>query len=222
MNVAILLAAGKGERMSENVPKQFLEIEGRMLFEYPLSTFLKSEAIDGVVIVTRREWFEVVEKRVFHEKVLGIVEGGDTRSQSVRSALEFLEKFSPSYVLVHDSARPFLRKKHVSEVLRRARETGAATLALKNADALVRVENDRIEYIPRKGVYRILTPQAFSYEILKEAHENGGEWADDTEPVQKLGVKIALVEGDPLCFKVTFKEDLELARIIAREWERIP
>lgn len=70
MNVAILLAAGKGERMSENVPKQFLEIEGRMLFEYPLSTFLKSEAIDGVVIVTRREWFEVVEKRVFHEKVL--------------------------------------------------------------------------------------------------------------------------------------------------------
>ncbi|PLV60057.1 2-C-methyl-D-erythritol 4-phosphate cytidylyltransferase [Thermotoga sp. KOL6] len=222
MNIAVLLAAGKGERFGGEVPKQFLMIEGKMLFEYPLRTFLESECIDGIVIVTLKDWIDVVKERTSHEKVLGVIEGGNTRTQSVRNALNFLKNISPSYVIIHDSARPFLRKKYVEEVIRKAKETGVATLALKNSDALIRVKNSKVEYVSREGIYRIQTPQAFSYEILKKAHENGGEWFDDTEPaVRRLGVNFSIVEGDSFCFKVTFKSDFELARVIAKEWERI-
>jgi len=221
MNVAILLAAGKGERLGEKVPKQFLEVEGRMLFEYPLKALLDSNVIDAVVIVVSRDWMDRVVEKVKHEKILGIVEGGKTRSQSVRNALKFLENIKPSYVLVHDAARPFLRKKHIEGVLKKAQETGAATLALKNSDTLIRLDDSRIEYVPREGIYRVQTPQAFSYDLLKRAHSEEKEWADDTEPVHRLGVKISVVEGDLFCFKVTFKSDLELARLIAKEWERI-
>lgn len=76
MNVAILLAAGKGERLGEKVPKQFLEVEGRMLFEYPLKALLDSNVIDAVVIVVSRDWMDRVVEKVKHEKILGIVEGG--------------------------------------------------------------------------------------------------------------------------------------------------
>ncbi|MCD6552300.1 2-C-methyl-D-erythritol 4-phosphate cytidylyltransferase [Thermotoga sp.] len=221
MNVAVLLAAGEGKRLGEKVPKQFLEIEGRMLFEYPLKTLLDSDVIDGVVIVVAKDWIGRVTKKAKHEKILGIVEGGDSRSQSVRNALKFLENIKPSYVLIHDSARPFLRKEYVGAVLKKAQETGAATLALRNSDTLVKLSDSKINYVPRDSIYRVQTPQAFSYDLLKKAHSEGKEWADDTEPVHRLGVEISIVEGDVFCFKVTFKSDLELARIIAREWERI-
>lgn len=218
MNVGVLLAAGKGERVGSPVPKQFLEIGGKMLFEYPLKAFLESDAIDTVLVVALKGWLGTVKEKVRSPKVVDVVEGGKTRSESVRRALEYLEKLRPEYVVLHDAARPFLRKETLERVLSEAKRTGAATAALKSVDTVVWKTESGLRYVPRDGMYRIQTPQAFSFELLKRAHAEGGNWNDDTEPVQALGVEVTLVEGDPFCFKVTYEEDLLLVEMLAKEW----
>jgi len=130
-----------------------------------------------------------------------------------------LEKFKPDFVVIHDVSRPFLKLSLLKRTVKSVLVKGAVTAALSCVDAMVELEN--FAYVNRERYIRIQTPQAFRYDIIRKAHEKRKNWKDDTQPVVECGFSVEFVEGDPFCFKVTYEEDIELARVIASRWHAI-
>ena len=217
MIAGILLAGGRGERANSKVPKQFIKLEDKYLFEYPLESFERSNIFEHIVLVVPEDWGDFVKARV--STGIHVIAGGNTRSESVRNALNFLEKFKPDFVVIHDVSRPFLKLSLLRRIVKSVLEKGAVTAALSCVDAMVELEN--FAYVNRERFVRIQTPQAFRYDIIKKAHEKRKNWKDDTQPVVECGFSVEFVEGDPFCFKVTYEEDIELARVIASRWHAI-
>jgi len=217
MIAGILLAGGKGERANSRVPKQFIKLEDKYLFEYPLESFERSNIFEHIVLVVPEDWVDFVKARV--STGIHVIVGGNTRSESVRNALDFLEKFKPDFVVIHDVSRPFLKLSLLKRIVKSVLEKGAVTAALSCADAMVELEN--FAYVNRERYVRIQTPQAFRYDIIRKAHEKRKNWRDDTQPVVECGFSVEFVEGDPFCFKVTYEEDIELAQVIASKWHAI-
>ena len=217
MIAGILLAGGRGERANSRVPKQFIKLEDKYLFEYPLESFERSNIFEHIVLVVPEDWVDFVKARVSTD--IHVIVGGNTRSESVRNALDFLEKFKPDFVVIHDVSRPFLKLSLLKRIVKSVLEKGAVTAALSCADAMVELEN--FAYVNRERYVRIQTPQAFRYDIIKKAHEKRKNWRDDTQPVVECGFSVEFVEGDPFCFKVTYEEDIELAQVIASKWHAI-
>ena len=217
MIAGILLAGGRGERANSKVPKQFIKLEDKYLFEYPLESFERSNIFESIILVVPEDWVDFVKARVSTD--IHVIVGGNTRSESVRNALDFLEKFKPDFVVIHDVSRPFLKLSLLKRIVKSVLEKGAVTAALSCADAMVELEN--FAYVNRERYVRIQTPQAFRYDIIRKAHEKRKNWRDDTQPVVECGFSVEFVEGDPFCFKVTYEEDIELAQVIASKWHAI-
>jgi 2-C-methyl-D-erythritol 4-phosphate cytidylyltransferase len=140
------------------------------------------------------------------------VAGGAERQDSVRAGLAALPP-EVEWVAVHDAARPWVRPDDVSRVIRAARETGAAILAVPCADTVKRVKEGRvIETPPRNELWAAQTPQVFRRDWLEEAHAKaaaeGARGTDDASLVEALGLPVAVVPGDPSNRKVTTREDL--------------
>jgi len=217
MIAGILLAGGRGERANSKVPKQFIKLEDKYLFEYPLESFERSNIFESIILVVPEDWVDFVKARVSTD--IHVIVGGNTRSESVRNALDFLEKFKPDFVVIHDVSRPFLKLSLLKRTVKSVLVKGAVTAALSCVDAMVELEN--FAYVNRERYIRIQTPQAFRYDIIRKAHEKRKNWKDDTQPVVECGFSVEFVEGDPFCFKVTYEEDIELARVIASRWHAI-
>ncbi len=217
MIAGILLAGGRGERVNSKVPKQFMKLGDKYLFEYPLESFRMSNIFEHIVLVVPKDWIDFVKVRTPSD--IHVIVGGDTRSESVRNALDFLEKFKPDFVVIHDASRPFLKLSLLRRIVKSVLEKGAVTAALSCADTMVEFEN--FVYVDRERYVRIQTPQAFRFDIIKKAHEKRKNWRDDTQPVVECGFSVEFVKGDPFCFKVTYEEDIELARVIAYRWHMI-
>ena len=217
MTAGILLAGGRGNRINSKVPKQFIKLEDKYLFEYPLESFERSGIFEHIVLVVPEDWIDFVRTRVSID--IHVIVGGSTRSESVRNALDFLEKIKPDFVVIHDASRPFLKLSLLRRIVKSVLEKGAVTAALPCVDAMVELED--FTHVNREEYIRIQTPQAFRYDIIKKAHEKRKNWKDDTQPVVECGFSVEFVEGDPFCFKITYEEDIELARVIASRWHTI-
>ena len=217
MIAGILLAGGKGERTNSKIPKQFLKLGDRYLFEYPLESFRRSNIFEIIVIVVPKDWIDFVRTKV--SKDIHVIVGGNTRSESVRNALDFLEKFRPDFVVIHDASRPFLKLSLLKRIVKSVLEKGAVTAFLPCVDSMVKLE--KFVYVSREKYVRIQTPQAFRFSIIKKSHEKKKDWRDDTQPIVENGFHVEFVKGDPFCFKITYEEDIKLAQIIASKWNTI-
>jgi 2-C-methyl-D-erythritol 4-phosphate cytidylyltransferase len=151
-----------------------------------------------------------------------VVEGGATRQDSVRCGLDALAaEPDDALVLVHDAARPFLPATALADVLQTAAEDGAAALAVPVADTLRRGEAGVFsETVPRDGLWRMQTPQAFRLGVLRAAHERFGHVAgtDEVELVQRLGRAVGIVTGSPFNLKLTTPEDWAFAERLWPVW----
>ncbi|MFN7930447.1 MAG: 2-C-methyl-D-erythritol 4-phosphate cytidylyltransferase, partial [Blastocatellia bacterium] len=167
------------------------------------------------------EFGEELTKRDF-QKPFHLVPGGKERSDSILNALEAVAGLSPEIVVVHDAVRPFVTTRQISAVTARAREIGAAILALPAVDTIKEVENGLItRTLDRRRIYRAQTPQAFRYDLLLRANEAARAafvpselMTDDSLLVERLGAPIAIVEGSADNLKITTPEDLHLAEIL--------
>ena len=225
MNVAIVVAAGKGTRLGGDRPKQFLELRGIPVIIHALRQFERSKQISEVITVLPAEetaGFESLAGKFGLTKASRAVAGGATRAQSVRNGLDQIA--SADIVAVHDGVRPFVTADEIDRVVLAAQKTGAAILTAAVSDTIKRVETDRIiETIPRTTVRRALTPQCFRFDILKRAYErldelesNGIEITDDSLLVERLGVEIVSIEGGAQNIKITNEADLALAETILK------
>ena len=224
-NIVILLASGSGARIGADVPKQFLQINAKYLFEYSLKTFNDHVNIDEIVIVCHPSYVEVVKniiKKNSYNKVRRVVVGGETRQESVYNGL-FSIASDDANVFIHDAARPFVTNEMINRLIR-ALESNVAVSTVMPATDTMYVLNDvaLVEDIPdRKKLFRVQTPQAFYINTIKKAHylaqkEKLKMATDDCSLVLHYGLaSISTVEGDDVAFKVTTPVDLLFAKSVA-------
>lgn len=211
---AILVAAGRGERLGLDRPKAFAKLGDEPLLAEPLRRLDASPWVDAIVLVAPPGWEEpaiLLAEEEGCDKVRACVTGGETRSDSVRAGLAEVPA-DALVVLVHDAARPLLTDDVVERVIAPLSEGWDGVVpGLPVGDTLKRVgtDGDVQETVSRDGLWAVQTPQAFTAEALRRAQANGTEATDCAGLVEAAGGRVKIVEGDPRLLKVTSRADLE-------------
>ena len=219
----LLLAAGRGSRLAAEVPKAFVDCGGQTLLMRSLRRLARIPVSKEIILTVRPEdrqphlssMLEMLEELGLDQ----VVDGGDTRLQSMRLAFDASSHDHP-LVLVHDAARPFFSVTAAQQAIEQAAEVGAALLAIPAPDTLKRVRDGRIlQTVDRRDIHLAQTPQVLRRDLLAEAlakaESDGFECSDDVSLFEHAGFPVALVPGSPANFKITTKGDLELATLIA-------
>ena len=213
MNVAIILAAGNGTRLSNNIKKQFIKIHDKQLFLFSFDSFCSSN-IDKILIVSSKEDINYVRSLVSsNEKFLDVIAGGETRQQSVKNALDYLKGIlaDDDVILIHDAARPLIKFPLINEVINKTIEYDCCSLILPIKDTIISLSNNNYEStLERDKLASVQTPQGFKFKIIYEAHQKAihSSATDDAQLVKNLGFNIHLIKGDEQNFKITTNEDL--------------
>lgn len=216
---AVIVAAGKGTRMKSDCPKQFLMVRGKPVLYYTLKAF-EDSSIDEVIIVTSKDYVSYVENEIVLKydchKVIKVVVGGKERYESVYHGLMAME--GVNYVLVHDGARPFITSKLIDCVIQAVKEEKAVVVGVKSKDTVKLIDSEGyVQATPnREQVWNIQTPQAFEYDLLKDAYdkviaESYFAVTDDAMVVEyasKHAIKV--IEGSYQNIKITTPEDLKM------------
>lgn len=221
-NIVILLASGSGSRVGGEIPKQFIKLNSKYLFEYSLETFDKHVSIDEVLVVCHKDYIEFVRQVVrenCYKKVKRVLPGGDTRQESVYNGI-FSVSAETANILIHDSARPFVTNEMINRVLGALEHNSAVSTVVPATDTMFTLDNDgNVKTIPdRKELYRVQTPQGFYLNTIRKAHhmaqkEGLNLATDDCSLVLHYKLTdIATVCGDEIAFKVTTPADLMFAK----------
>lgn len=210
--IALLVAAGKSERMQSDMPKPYLTVGDYALLRRTAKIFLSHPQVDGVRVVIRREHHPYYRKAVEGLTMFPCVIGGQTRQESVLRGLESVAHRQPEYVLVHDAARPLTSHALISRVINALKDNAAVIPALPVADTIKRVSDGRVgETVPRENLYKVQTPQGFRFNTLLDAHRQfaGQALTDDAAVIEKAGGTVITVEGEIDNFKITTQDDIE-------------
>ncbi len=222
MTTAIIVAAGKSERMSGNVDKAFLSLGSKPVLAYSLMTFEACTDIDAIVLVVRKEQLIAAKgvKQMFGcRKVTAIVAGGASRQSSVSNGLEVCS-LDTRIVCVHDAARPCVTTALISETIKSAKRTGSGIAATKVTDTVKYVERGQVvtSTIDRAKVWTVQTPQTFKFELLQsalvKAEKDGMKFTDEASAVEQLGEPVHLVQTLFPNIKITVSEDIKVASLL--------
>ncbi|MCR4718386.1 MAG: 2-C-methyl-D-erythritol 4-phosphate cytidylyltransferase [Firmicutes bacterium] len=213
---AVIVAAGKGERMGAGMNKAYLALGGKTVIELAVAPFEECDKIDEIIIVT-----DDVQKcrRLLDRfsKVKAVVLGGKKRNESVKNGLYAA---TGDFCAIHDGARALITKKEIESVIDAAEKFGAAALGVKCKDTVKVADKDGfIEETPnREFLYQIQTPQVFkTAEILKMHEEAEGDFTDDCAVAENFGKRIKIVAGSYENIKITTPEDLDIAETILKK-----
>jgi 2-C-methyl-D-erythritol 4-phosphate cytidylyltransferase len=211
---AILVAAGRGERLGLEHPKAFAKLGEDPLLAEPLRRLEDSDWIDGIVVVAPPEWEEpaiLLAEELGCGKAVACVAGGATRADSVRAGLAEVPA-DALVILVHDAARPLITDEVIERVLAPLSEGWDGVVpGLPVSDTLKRVGPDGSveETVSRDALYAVQTPQAFVADVFRRAAAvEGADATDCAGLVEAAGGRVKVVEGDPLLLKVTTADDL--------------
>ena len=213
--VAIVTAAGSGERLGAGIPKAFVDLGGLTLLERAVDGLLASGVIRRVVVAAPAD--RVDQTAALLDGRATVVEGGPERHDTVRLALGAVGE--PEFVLVHDAARPLTPTDQIRRVVAALREGMRAVIpVLPVVDTIKAVDADGVVLgtPERAGLRAVQTPQGFETELLRRAYQRAGAGAvtDDAALVESLGTPVHTVAGDPRAFKITTALDLLLARAV--------
>ena len=210
--IALLVAAGKSERMQSDIPKPYLQFGEKTILCQTVKNFLQHPEIDGVRVVIRREHHVLYKQSIAGLTLFPCVIGGDTRQESVRLGLESIAHRGPINVLVHDIARPRTSHALISQVIAALKTNKAVIPALKVNDTIKRIANGHVrETIDRDQLYTVQTPQGFHFDALYDAHQaaRGKALTDDAAVIEMAGGHVTMVDGDSDNSKITTAEDLK-------------
>jgi 2-C-methyl-D-erythritol 4-phosphate cytidylyltransferase len=210
---AVLVAAGRGERLGEDRPKAFVRLGELPLLAEPLRRLDESEWIDHVVVVAPPEWEEpaiLLAEEIGASKVTACVTGGATRSESVRAGVAEVPE-DVAVILVHDAARPVLPDEVIGRVIEALGDGyDGAVPVLRVSDTVKRVDGDRVvETLDRSTLVTVQTPQAFVAPVFRACIESTQASTDCASLLEQSGGRVRIVEGDERLLKVTTRADLE-------------
>jgi 2-C-methyl-D-erythritol 4-phosphate cytidylyltransferase len=211
---AVLVAAGRGERLGDDRPKAFARLGSLPLLAEPLRRLDENPWVEGVVVVAPPGWEEpaiLLAEEIGASKVSACVAGGDSRAASVAAGLAEVPG-DAAVVLVHDAARPVLPDEVVDRLLAALGEGyDAAVPGLPMADTVKRVAGGVVvETLPRSELVAVQTPQAFVAAVLRAAVASGADATDCSSLVEAWGGRVKVVAGDPRLLKITSPDDLAL------------
>lgn len=220
---ALVPAAGVGSRMGSAIPKQYLPIFGKPLIYYTLSALCDYSGIARtyVVLAAGDKHWEHLGDHHFSNNMDALFCGGATRSESVLNGLKAMAGHvaEDDWVLVHDAARPCLSRQHLDRLIREvAEDSVGGLLAVPVADTLKRSDKGGrvVRTEPRENLWQAQTPQMFRYGLLRDALTQAGDKAptDEAQAMEWAGHHPKLVLGDSRNIKVTYTEDLEVAKMV--------
>jgi 2-C-methyl-D-erythritol 4-phosphate cytidylyltransferase len=233
MKVSVILpAAGLGTRMGRAAPekagtsrKQFMLLEGSPILLHTIRKFVDTPQVVEIVVALRAEdmgWVRDLLAAERFSKPVRLVEGGESRQESVENALATLAP-GTELVAVHDAVRPFIEQPVLEKVFAEAAETGAAIVGIVPVDTVKQVHRNKIrQTIPRERLVMAQTPQVFRYDLLKEAFAKAREdsfiGTDESSLVERLDqVEVSVVMGSDRNIKITKPSDMDLARLFLAE-----
>jgi 2-C-methyl-D-erythritol 4-phosphate cytidylyltransferase len=216
--VAVVPAAGSGQRLGAGLPKAFVELDGRTMLQRSVHGLFASGVIARVVVAVPAD--RVGQTALMFDDVDGevtVVAGGPERPDTVRLALAAVG--DPDFVLVHDAARPLTPTAQIQRVVSALRDGMRAVIpVVPVADTIKAVDSNGVVLgtPERAGLRAVQTPQGFETELLRRACERAGTGnvTDDAAWVENMGVPVHTVAGDALAFKITTALDLRLARAV--------
>ncbi len=211
--VALIVAAGRGERLPGDRPKQYRPVAGRAVLRRSVEPFLAHPAIDRVQVVFNRDDVALYDDAVADLDLPTPVAGGETRQESVRLGLVAIADFVPAKVLIHDGARPIVPPVLIGRVVAALDDNPAVCPALPVTDTLKRAADGAIAgTVDRRDLWRAQTPQGFHYDAIFDAHKSvTGVHTDDAAVAEAAGVPVTLVDGAEENIKITTEDDLARA-----------
>lgn len=216
---AVIVAAGSGSRMGcGDVSKVMIELLGKPVISYTLRAYEEAESIDSIVVVARRSDMMLISDvaREFNiTKLVSVVSGGETRSESVKNGLTALPK-DTGYIAIADGARPLITPDIINATVKEAKKTGGAAPAIPVNDTLKRVLGGKIERtVDRESLYAVQTPQVFDVIKYSAARSITNEdYTDDTAYFEKAGFAVSITQGSASNIKLTYAQDIALAESI--------
>ena len=226
MNIAIIIAGGSGNRMGQDIPKQFINVYDKPILMYTLEGFQRHPMVDAIEVVCIEGWENMVQAYANQfniTKLKWIVKGGGSAQESIRNGVLNLEGkvAADDTIIVHDGIRPMIDDTVLTDVIEKAQQFGNAVTSLPYNEQIFVVSKDDSEtttqFIPRETLRRVSTPQAYRFDLLSEkyheAFEKGigiyGSHYTNTMMVE-LGVRLHFAKGSDKNIKLTTKDDLEL------------
>ena len=212
--VAIIVAAGKGNRAGGKVPKQWRTIAGKLVIDWSIDAFKNHDLVDFVVVV-------LPPNKILDRSDVITCTGGNSRSVSVYKGLLAAKNLSPDKVLIHDVARPAVSEDLITEIILAINEETGAAPGLLISDAIWKVSDGEIEKtLDRNFIFRAQTPQGFPYSKILKAHEEQSSHSafDDVELAKKFGLRVILKTGHIDNMKITTPEDfIKMSKILVKK-----
>jgi 2-C-methyl-D-erythritol 4-phosphate cytidylyltransferase len=212
--VAIIVAAGKGNRAGGKVPKQWRTIAGKLVIDWSIDAFKNHDLVDFVVVV-------LPPNKILDRSDVITCTGGKSRSVSVYKGLVAAKNLSPDKVLIHDVARPAVSEDIITDIILAINEETGAAPGLPISDAIWKVSDGEIEKtLDRDFIFRAQTPQGFPYSKILKAHEMQSSHSafDDVELAKKFGLKVILKTGHIDNMKITTPEDfIKMSKILVKK-----
>ena len=227
VNVAIVTAAGSGLRMGGKLKKQFILLDGLPILIRAIIPFVKSPLIHEIVVTAPEDELETTANLIKEcelDKSIKVIAGGKTRQKSVFKALKACPQ-DCGCVFIHDGVRPLLQERLIAELALELKHCPAVIPVAKVKPSIKEVKDGLIvKHVPRENLVQALTPQAFEYKLIYDAHTNaereGFEATDDAALVQHYGAEVRALESDALNIKITDEADLLLADLLIKHYKK--
>lgn len=220
MNLALIVAAGRGLRVGGPIPKQYVLLGGAAILRHTILNFLRHPTIHAVQVIIHPNDAALYDTACAGLALPPPVHGGAARQDSVRLGLEGCAALRPDHVLIHDAVRPFVSHSTISAVLAALGDNTGAIAAVPLSDTLKRGADGVVAgTLPRAGLFRAQTPQGFRYADILAAHRAaaanpGVELTDDAMVAEQAGMVVRLVDGSEDNFKITNAADLHRAEAL--------
>lgn len=210
---SVIITAGGTSSRFGNTNKLLECIKDKTVIEETVSKFIDFDNIDEIIIPANISIIPVLQD-MFQNPKIKIIEGGNSRQKSVSNALDVVKN---DFVIIHDGARPLIRKDTISYVMELVVDKNAVSVMTKTTDTIKEVDSEGriIRTIDRSKLYNTQTPQAFRTSLIKEAHSRlrDGNFTDDSSMLEELGIPVYIVNGSYTNIKITIKSDLDFARL---------
>lgn len=207
----IIVAAGAGKRFGGY--KQFQNLCGKDVYLWSLETFLKLKSVREIILVVPKHFVKLLSKKLKTQKIVKVISGGKERVDSVRKAVKSLAS-DTEVVAIHDAARPLISKEIIEKAIVSAQKSGASIVAIPASDTIKFSDDGKFikKTIPREKIFLAQTPQVFQRQLLQNVYAKAKidkKATDDSYLIEKLGVKVRIVEGKKENLKITTKDDLK-------------
>jgi len=226
MTIAVIVAGGVGNRMGQNIPKQFINVYDKPILLYTLEGFEKHPMVDAIEVVCIEGWEDTVWSYAQHyniSKLKWIVTGGAMVQESIRNGVFGLEDkcSEDDIIIIHDGIRPLVDAEVLTDVIRKAQQYGNAVTSMPYNEQIFIVNEDDMlttsKFIPRETIRRVSTPQAYQFGLIDQKYHEafekgigiGGSHYTNTMMVE-LGVTLHFAAGSDKNIKLTTPDDLEI------------